>query len=150
MTFNRGHSAAAKLTAQQVLEIRQHYNAGWTQGRLSREYRVSIGQIGRIVRGEAWQQYRQEVHPDEIEDSIARIKLMGLPIVNAADQQIDEFMQLAEPASEPRIDAVAEFMKLRSGRPPADGDAPPLETVNDSSTNSGQLPEGSKDENSQN
>ena len=134
MTFNRGHTAAAKLTPEQVLELRQRYNAGWTQGRLSREYQVSIGQIGRIVRGEAWQQYTQEPHPDALDDSIARLKLMGVPI--AAEPP--DFTALFEPEA-PRVDAVAEYLKLRGGiAPPTGTTAAPVVQ---------QQQEDSKDEN---
>lgn len=48
-------NATRKLTQQQVGEIRQLYGEGYTQGALSRHFGVSIGQVGRIVRGESWQ-----------------------------------------------------------------------------------------------
>jgi hypothetical protein len=48
-------NATRKLTQQQVVEIRQLYGEGYTQGALSRHFGVSIGQVGRIVRGESWQ-----------------------------------------------------------------------------------------------
>lgn len=63
--FRRGHTQAARLTATKVLEIRQRYASGETQGALSRDYQVSVGQIGRIVRGEAWQEYQQPLHGGE-------------------------------------------------------------------------------------
>ena len=64
--FRRGSIAAAKLSPVEVLEIRLRYaNEGWTQGKLSREYQVSVGTIGRIVRGESWQQYQQTEHLQE-------------------------------------------------------------------------------------
>lgn len=48
----------AKLTPGQVLEIREKYwQQGYTQSKLSREYRVSVAQIGKITRGEAWQDF---------------------------------------------------------------------------------------------
>lgn len=59
MKFSKGNVRAGKLTASQVLELRELYAGGWSQGRLSRTFGISIGQIGRIVRGEAWQQYAQ-------------------------------------------------------------------------------------------
>lgn len=138
MTFNRGHSAAAKLTPQQVLEIRDRYNSGWTQGKLSREYQVSIGQIGRIVRGEAWQQYRQEAHPDAIEHSLAKLKMTGVEIkplsrpeaggapggagsastandLAALDQELFGDLSIYDSVNkeEPRVDAMAEFFRMR-------------------------------------
>ena len=35
--------------------MRQKYEQGMTQRELALEYRLSIGQVGRIVRGESWQ-----------------------------------------------------------------------------------------------
>ena len=52
--FQRGHTRAAKLTAEHVYRIRQMYDEGWSQGRLAREFNMSVGHIGRIVRGESW------------------------------------------------------------------------------------------------
>ena len=53
--FSR-NTRAAKVTAAIVLEIRKKYQEyGMTQADLSREYRLSTVQIGRIVRGESWQ-----------------------------------------------------------------------------------------------
>ena len=52
--FERKNSSAAKLTAEDVRLIREYYGEGATQGQLCRHYGVSVGQIGRIVRGESW------------------------------------------------------------------------------------------------
>jgi transcriptional regulator with XRE-family HTH domain len=46
------------LEPGQVLEIRERYSQGETQGSLCRAFGVSIGTIGRIVRGETWNQYQ--------------------------------------------------------------------------------------------
>jgi hypothetical protein len=61
-TFQRHNSRAAKLNASQVYDIRRKYNEGMSQGQLSREYNISSGQIGRIVRGESWGQYMPPPH----------------------------------------------------------------------------------------
>lgn len=53
--FQYKNSRAAKLTPGQVLEMRRLYADGYSQGRLAREYQVSLNQVGRIVRGEVWQ-----------------------------------------------------------------------------------------------
>jgi Mor family transcriptional regulator len=45
---------ASKLTEEQVKLIRARYTSGSTQSELAREYGISIGHIGRIVRGEVW------------------------------------------------------------------------------------------------
>ena len=54
--FQRNHAKSSKLTPRQVQDIRYLYaNGDATQGQLSRDFQVSIIQIGRIVRGEVWQ-----------------------------------------------------------------------------------------------
>jgi DNA-binding transcriptional regulator LsrR (DeoR family) len=71
--FTRGHRRAAKLTPEQVLEIRRLYSEeGWTQSRLSLTFGMSVGQIGRIVRGEQWQGYTQIPNEQEIGDRMVR------------------------------------------------------------------------------
>lgn len=57
--FRRGHITRAKLTPQQVLEMRNRGASGETHGSLSRAFGIGIGQVGRILRGEAWQEYQQ-------------------------------------------------------------------------------------------
>lgn len=54
-SFGRGNRKASKVTAVQVEVMRQKYEQGMTQRELALEYRLSIGQVGRIVRGESWQ-----------------------------------------------------------------------------------------------
>jgi hypothetical protein len=54
MMLNKGN-ATRKLSLEKVQQIRQLYGEGYTQGALSRHFGVSIGQVGRIVRGESWQ-----------------------------------------------------------------------------------------------
>lgn len=54
--FRTGNTRAGKVTGEQVLDIRSKYAEGWSQGRLARHFALSVGQIGRIVRGEAWQE----------------------------------------------------------------------------------------------
>ena len=50
----------SKLTQAQVDEIRRLYAEGYTQGSLCRHFRVSIAQIGRIVRNESWVEKKVE------------------------------------------------------------------------------------------
>lgn len=45
---------AAKLDWPTVQRIRELYAEGFSQGRISREFGISVAQIGRIVRHEAW------------------------------------------------------------------------------------------------
>jgi hypothetical protein len=55
--FISNNTRAGKITAQEVYDLREEYAAGATQGSLARKYKLSVGQVGRIVRGESWQSY---------------------------------------------------------------------------------------------
>ncbi len=55
MTFQRSHLKAAKKTPLEILQIRLKYSQGSSQGELAREFGLSVGQIGKIVRNEVWQ-----------------------------------------------------------------------------------------------
>ena len=69
--FQLGHRRSSKLSPDQVLEIRRLYSElNWSQGRLAREFGMSVGQIGRIVRGEHWQEYTQIPTEQEIEHQL--------------------------------------------------------------------------------
>jgi len=59
------NTAAAKITPGQVMEVRERYAAGATQGALAREFQMSVGQIGRIVRGESWSRLPQRMATEE-------------------------------------------------------------------------------------
>lgn len=52
--MQKANKKAAKLTVEQVAEIRRLYGEGYTQGSICRHFGVTIGTIGRIVRGESW------------------------------------------------------------------------------------------------
>jgi hypothetical protein len=54
--FRRFNTRSARLTGEEVLQIREEYEKGTTQGELCRKYQVSVNTIGRIVRGETWTQ----------------------------------------------------------------------------------------------
>lgn len=54
--FHRLNTKSAILTPQKVLEMRKDYAHGLTQGGCAQKYGVSVGQVGRIVRNEAWMQ----------------------------------------------------------------------------------------------
>lgn len=70
--FQRNHKRSAKLTGEQVLDIRRRYLDGESQGALARDFHVSVGQIGRIVRGESWQETAQVEDPQDIRDAAAQ------------------------------------------------------------------------------
>lgn len=52
--FGPGNKAGRKLSTKEVEEIRVAYENGHSQGAIARHYRMSVVQIGRIVRGESW------------------------------------------------------------------------------------------------
>lgn len=57
-SFSANNRKAAKLTGEQVIEIRQKYALSgreYTQDRLAREYQVSVNTIRNIVNGVTWQ-----------------------------------------------------------------------------------------------
>lgn len=54
--YQNGNKRASKLTLTQVKDMRELYARGdCTQGQLARDYKVSVIQVGRILRGESWQ-----------------------------------------------------------------------------------------------
>lgn len=97
MKFPQGHHKAAKLTGVQVLRIRELYSVGYSQGHLAREFQVTIGTIGRIVRGESWQtitQGEEVVGPGQLasEAELSARRLVeqlgiGQPAVQPLDNQ---------------------------------------------------------------
>lgn len=52
--FQKGKKGASKLTLADVAEIRRLYGEGYTQSSIGQHFRVAVGTIGRIVRGESW------------------------------------------------------------------------------------------------
>ncbi len=76
--FERKNSKAAKLTPEDVRAIRKYYAEGATQGDLCRHFGVSVGQIGRIVRGERWRGKAADEMKTaaEAERSLARVQAM--------------------------------------------------------------------------
>lgn len=54
--MKRSNPRAAKLSNEQVFEMRSLYNTGeWSQGALARRFGVAINTVGGIVRGETRQ-----------------------------------------------------------------------------------------------
>ena len=76
--FAARNTKASKLTATQVQQIREFYARGAiSQGQLARDYQVSIVTIGRIVRGEVWQNLGpREPTQQELDESGQRLLAM--------------------------------------------------------------------------
>lgn len=73
--FQYRNSRAAKIGPAQVVEMRARYAAGrTTQGQLSREFGLSVVQVGRIVRNEVWQDLPDlPLNEAELQDSAQRL-----------------------------------------------------------------------------
>jgi hypothetical protein len=114
--FRSGHTRAAKLTAVDVLTIRQRYDAGDSQGTLAREYKMSIGQIGRIVRNESWNTSAAKVvSTNAAEESLARYTAtMAVP---------DELLNVVELSAEIK-ESLSRIPGLKKDRPLGPGELP--------------------------
>lgn len=106
--FARHNERAAKLEVHQVKAMREKYAQGATQASLSREYSVSVVQVGRIVRGESWQ---------------------SLPTVkSAAEMQLEAFSMEARAQESAR--RVAEMLRIEPVNPEEFIDKPPIPIFN--------------------
>lgn len=100
--FGFGHKKSAKLSGEQVYEIRRRYTEErHTQGRLARDFGVSVGHIGRIVRGENWIDVAQVEDPqvirDAAADSLARLlQMQKAPLPSEEKEALERGAQLAE------------------------------------------------------
>lgn len=114
-----GNKRSAKLTPSEVIEMRRLYSEeGWTQGRCARHFGISVGQVGRIVRGEHWQEYTQPPTQQEIDArSIANPRSEGE--VEASQVKLAELLSIPSAAEEAvGVDVLEEILRRRSG----DGD----------------------------
>lgn len=82
--FRTQNLGAAKMTFEQVREIRRLYAAGWTQARLCREFDLGTAAIGKIVRRESWRHMpktEEELRAEEKESEarfLERLRAEGL------------------------------------------------------------------------
>jgi IS30 family transposase len=87
-------------SAHEVQRIRELYAAGWSQGRIAREFQRTVGTIGRIVRGETHQQLPKLASEEELAKGAAEAqrKLMErfLSEVNEKAEINDELKRLKE------------------------------------------------------
>ncbi len=118
--FAARNTKASKLTATQVQEIREFYARGAiSQGQLSRDYQVSIVTIGRIVRGEVWQNLtpreptkqelnesaqrllaiQQELEAKGVPAGIAKLKATGIAANETVNAALDELTDVTLPRS---------------------------------------------------
>lgn len=92
-----------KLTFALVYEMREKYNSGrYTQAALSREYRVSVIQVGRIVRGEVWQ---------EADGMIQGVRESPMPSAEMLAELSRQVQQKKSPVNEELQIRVDQFLK---------------------------------------
>lgn len=117
--FTVGHRRSAKLTPEQVLDMRRLYaEEGWSQGRLARHFCLSVGQVGRIVRGEQWQDYPQVLTDQEIEHRMAILPQPDAATLEESMARLSE--KLLNPLSPgpKEIDPLEEVLRKRGGANP--------------------------------
>ena len=87
MSFERRNKMARKMTPSQVADMRLAYSQGATQGALCSRFGVSVGTVGRIVRGESWVETAavRMPSPREQEDMLQRL-MATQAAVNAAPE----------------------------------------------------------------
>ncbi len=83
MRFGPKNRGGAKATVDMVIEIRQRYDAGETQSALCKEFKLSLVQIGRIVRRESWQGVEELPSDKAIEESASRVAALTKGITEA-------------------------------------------------------------------
>jgi len=104
--FIRGNTRAAKLSPEQVYEIRDKWaNQGWTQARLCREYGVTVNTISRICSGQTHQHVPDATAPpteDEVQASyrrlVAQLNADAAPMAKEirAGQELDQLKEDGE------------------------------------------------------
>jgi hypothetical protein len=112
MTARPGNKRAAKLNPEQVAEMRRLYSEeNWTQGRLARHFAMSVGQVGRIVRGEHWHDYTRPPTDQEIAASTTPV---DEDEVRASEAKLLEKLSSSSPPSPPAEDPIEEILRRRS------------------------------------
>lgn len=106
--FHRRNSASAKLTVSRVLDMRAEYGEGATQGELARKYQISVVQVGRIVRGESWQNLPLDLSPAAKEQQL--LKLQELAKEGEEERKMERDIQAAR-QKEKAADTMLEELK---------------------------------------
>lgn len=104
--FRQYKVSTSKLSPEQVFRMRELYHTeGWSQGRLAREFKMSVGQVGRIVRGESWQQYNMPEN-EEAQAMHNRGLLMGRDLAAEAaesEKRFNERFADVAPLAQPKL-----------------------------------------------
>ena len=81
--FSYRNNKAAKVTAPLVIEMRERWSRGnVTQAQLCRDYGLSVVQVGRIVRGESWQNIGMPMGETEMRASAERMLALQAELQN--------------------------------------------------------------------
>lgn len=108
--FQRNNRRASKLSVPEVEEIRYLYQQGkLTQGDLSRRFGVSVVQIGRIVRGEVWQQLpvlSPLMSEGELKESATRMLAMQEKLQEDAVARLHELVEAPKKLVDTMLDEI--------------------------------------------
>lgn len=78
------HKGNAKLSVQQVMEIRRLRGEGWTQPALARAFKISVNQIAKICNGTAWANVTMGT--EVLTDGEAEVRQLTMPQIS--DEEI--------------------------------------------------------------
>jgi transcriptional regulator with XRE-family HTH domain len=105
--FGQNNTRAAKLSNEQVFELRGLYAEGATQAHLARRYGVTTNTVGRIVRGES----RQNVPLPEENHTAAQQRLLVLQ-EQRGDKVLEEIRGKAQKVYDKTIKVDKELERL--------------------------------------
>lgn len=111
MIFDAKNKRAKKLSQSEVTEMRRYYGEGITQGQLSRAYGVTVGTVGRICRGESWQEGAGARMPtqEEMDATAGRIMTIQEAVNNGLIEPKVEVVKPAAGSIDPKVQAQVDF-----------------------------------------
>lgn len=119
--FKNGNRGRPTLTAQEVLNIRASWGRGMTQGELSRRYKISVVQIGRICRGESWQNIIGMPSDADIEASARKMLALQESLKErSAAEKMAEAVRIEKEKGIAGDRLLDEFIGEKDGIPPSD------------------------------
>lgn len=102
-----------KVNAEIVREMRRLYGEGWTQSSLSRQFQISVVQVGRIVRLESWQRLPTEYKPPSQEEMDAAARRTAATLL-AAGVEVKGMERLGTEAEKnPTVKAQGELERMK-------------------------------------
>lgn len=110
--FTQGNTRASKLSNEEVYEMRAEYTAGATQAYLSRKYGVTVGTVGRIVRGESHQ--RVPMPHKEEDHTAAQARLLALSERHGVEV-VEQLTSEAQKVYEKEVKPEKDLERLKTG-----------------------------------